>query len=83
MKNKTASGFHSRRGMRTHVPTLYRGHASAANEVRLSLRFRDTILPAKMEREAAIRLLRALIAAGLRQRESMANAAIRSVADQA
>jgi hypothetical protein len=36
-----------------------------------------------MEREAAIRLLRALVAAGLRQRESMANAAIRSVAVQA
>ena len=55
---------------------------SGADET-LSLRFRDTIFPAKMEREAAIRLLRALIAAGLRQRESMANAAIRSVADQA
>jgi hypothetical protein len=36
-----------------------------------------------MEREAAIRLLRALVAVGLRQRESMANAAIRSVAVQA
>jgi hypothetical protein len=36
-----------------------------------------------MEREAAIRLLRALVALGLRQRESMANAAIRSVAVQA
>ena len=36
-----------------------------------------------MENEAAIRLLRALIAVGLRQRESMANAAIRSVASQA
>jgi hypothetical protein len=36
-----------------------------------------------MEREAAIRLLRALVAAGLRQRESMANAAIRRVAAQA
>jgi hypothetical protein len=36
-----------------------------------------------MEREAAIRLLRALVAAGLRQRESMANAAVRSVAVQA
>ena len=36
-----------------------------------------------MEREAAIRLLRALVAAGLRQRESMANAAIRSIAGQA
>jgi hypothetical protein len=37
----------------------------------------------KMEREAAIRLLRALVAVGLRQRESMANATIRSVAFQA
>ena len=37
----------------------------------------------EMEREAAIRLLRALVAAGLRQRESIANAAIRSVAGQA
>jgi hypothetical protein len=37
----------------------------------------------EMEREPAIRLLRALVAAGLRQRESMANAAIRSVAGQA
>jgi hypothetical protein len=36
-----------------------------------------------MEREAAIRLLRALIAVGLRQRESMANATIRSVAVRA
>ena len=36
-----------------------------------------------MEREAAIRLLRALVAVGLRQRESMANASIRSVAIQA
>jgi hypothetical protein len=36
-----------------------------------------------MEREAAIRLLRALVAVGLRQRESMANAAIRSVAHRA
>jgi hypothetical protein len=36
-----------------------------------------------MEREAAIRLLRALVAVGLRQRESMANAAIRSLAIQA
>jgi hypothetical protein len=36
-----------------------------------------------MEREAAIRLLRALVAVGLRQRESMANATIRSVAFQA
>ena len=36
-----------------------------------------------MEREAAIRLLRALVAVGLHQRESMANAAIRSVAVQA
>ena len=45
--------------------------------------FWDTIFPAKMEREAAIRLLRALVAVGLRQRESMANAAIRSVAVQA
>jgi hypothetical protein len=36
-----------------------------------------------MEREAAIRPLRALVAVGLRQRESMANAAIRSVAIQA
>ena len=36
-----------------------------------------------MENEAAIRLLRALVAVGLRQRESMANAAIRSVAGQA
>jgi hypothetical protein len=38
---------------------------------------------AKMEREAAIRLLRTLVAVGLRQRESMANAAIRTVAIQA
>ena len=37
----------------------------------------------KMGREAAIRLLRALVAAGLRQRELMANAAIRTVAIQA
>ena len=37
----------------------------------------------EMEREAAIRLLRALVAAGLRQRESIANAANRSVAGQA
>jgi hypothetical protein len=37
----------------------------------------------RMEREAAIRLLRALVAVGLRQRESMANAAMRSVAGQA
>jgi hypothetical protein len=37
----------------------------------------------EMEREAAIRLLRALVAVGLRQRESIANAAIRSVAGQA
>jgi hypothetical protein len=37
----------------------------------------------RMEREAAIRLLRALVAVGLRQRESMANAAIRSIAFQA
>ena len=36
-----------------------------------------------MEREAAIRLLRALVAVGLRQRESMANTAIRSIAVQA
>jgi hypothetical protein len=36
-----------------------------------------------MERDAAIRLLRALVAVGLRQRESMANAAIRSVAVRA
>jgi hypothetical protein len=36
-----------------------------------------------MEREAAIRLLRALVALGLRQRESMANATIRSVAVRA
>jgi hypothetical protein len=36
-----------------------------------------------MEREAAIRLLRALVAVGLRQRESMANVAIRSVAHRA
>jgi hypothetical protein len=36
-----------------------------------------------MENEAAIRLLRALVAVGMRQRESMANAAIRSVAGQA
>ena len=36
-----------------------------------------------MEREAAFRLLRALVAVGLRQRESMANAAIRSLAIQA
>jgi hypothetical protein len=38
---------------------------------------------AGMERETAIRLLRALVAVGLRQRESMANASIRSVARQA
>jgi hypothetical protein len=37
----------------------------------------------EMEREAAIRLLRALVAVGLRQRESMANAAVRSLAVQA
>jgi hypothetical protein len=37
----------------------------------------------EMERETAVRLLRALVAAGLRQRESMANAAIRGVAGQA
>jgi hypothetical protein len=37
----------------------------------------------EMEHEAAIRLLRALVAVGLRQRESMANASIRSVAVQA
>ena len=36
-----------------------------------------------MEREAAIRLLRALVAVGLRQRELMANTAIRTVAIQA
>jgi hypothetical protein len=36
-----------------------------------------------MEREAAIGLLRALVAIGLRQRESMANAAVRSVTIQA
>jgi len=36
-----------------------------------------------MEREAAIKLLRALGAAGLRQRESMANVTIRSIAIQA
>jgi hypothetical protein len=36
-----------------------------------------------MEHEAAIRLLRALVAVGLRQRESMANATIRSVAFKA
>jgi hypothetical protein len=36
-----------------------------------------------MEREAAIRLMRALVAVDLRQRESMANATIRSVAFQA
>ena len=36
-----------------------------------------------MERQAAIRLLRALVAVGLRQRNSMANASIRSVAIQA
>jgi hypothetical protein len=36
-----------------------------------------------MERQAAIRLLRALVAVGLRQRDSMANASIRSVAIQA
>jgi hypothetical protein len=37
----------------------------------------------EMEREAAIRPLRALVAVGLRQRESMANTAIWSVAVQA
>jgi hypothetical protein len=36
-----------------------------------------------MERQAASRLLRALVAVGLRQRESMANAAVRTVAIQA
>jgi hypothetical protein len=36
-----------------------------------------------MERETAIRLLRALVAVGLRQRESMANTSIRGVARQA
>ena len=36
-----------------------------------------------MERESAIRLLRALVAAGLRHRELMANVAIRNVAVQA
>jgi hypothetical protein len=36
-----------------------------------------------MEREAAIRLMRALVAVDLRQRESMANATIRSGAFQA
>jgi hypothetical protein len=36
-----------------------------------------------IDREAAIQLLRVLVAVGLRQRESMANAAIRSVAIQA
>ena len=36
-----------------------------------------------MERQAAIRLLRALVAVGLRQRDSMANASIPSVAIQA
>ena len=41
----------------------------------------DSVL--RMERTSAIRLLRALLAVGLRQRESMADAAIRSVAVQA
>jgi hypothetical protein len=45
--------------------------------------FRAKYFTLKMEREAAIRLLRALVAVGLRQRESMANARIRSVAFQA
>jgi hypothetical protein len=36
-----------------------------------------------MERETSIRLLRALVAVGLRQREAMANASIRGVARQA
>ena len=36
-----------------------------------------------MEHEAAIRLLRALVAVGLRQRESMANTSIRGVARRA
>jgi hypothetical protein len=58
------------------------GHHNEAGEIRLSFHLRDTI-HTKMEREAAIRLLRALVAVGLRQRESMANAAIRSVAVQA
>jgi hypothetical protein len=58
------------------------GHDSEAGEIRSSFHLRDTI-HTKMEREAAIPLLRASVAMGLRQRESMANAAIRSVAVQA
>jgi hypothetical protein len=54
-----------------------------ARTSRAALRSRGKIPPAKMEREAAIRLMRALVAVGLRQRESMANATIRSVAFQA
>jgi hypothetical protein len=59
------------------------GHGGEAGEIRLSFHLRDTIHHTKMEREAAIRLLRALVAVGLRKRESMANAAIRTVAVQA
>ena len=65
------------------VTASTRSRSPFEDEVRLSFRFRDTIHHAKMEREDAIRLLRALVAVGLRQRESMANAAIRSVAVQA
>jgi hypothetical protein len=57
-------------------------HDREAAEIELSFHLRDTIHP-KMEREAAIRLLRVLLAVGLRQRESMANAAIRSIAVRA
>ena len=44
---------------------------------------RDEARRRKIDHEAAIQLLRALVAVGLRQRESMANAAIRSIAGQA
>ena len=59
------------------------GHFSVADVVKAPFRFRDSIHQPKMEREAAIRLLRALVAVGLRQRESIANATIRSSAIQA
>jgi hypothetical protein len=50
---------------------------------RLLFIFRAEFFTLKMKREAAIRLLRALVAVGLRQRELMTNATIRSVAFQA
>ena len=58
-------------------------HFSLADVVKAPLRFRDSIHQPKMEREAAIRLLRALVAVGLRQRELIANATIESIAIQA